>query len=580
MQPGRSHIPFRDSKLTRLLQDSLGGNTKTLFVATVSSSALAFEETLSTLKFADRAKRVVVSTRVNEVVDDAVLLHRYENEISRLRKLLKHTGRVQQQVKVLSDENTFLRSEVERLTRCLQQNHVTVVDDSENSEKRRVSEHYNVRMHKKLAVLEEIEAEQKKREKDLDSFHIWLHSIPVQYDGEQQSLDIKERLQLMERSVTLQQKELVRTKKLFIRDIKIVKDELSEKNTDLEVTRKKIELKEKELELLRKELEIARKQEKTEIIVEKPTLAMSSKEFSQERAEITTLVKAFGRQRKSSLEKLSTSVSAFKTDLTSILQEHLMDVLGRKIKSKQEQQHVSDEFKELVDGCSEALDETVNVCLEDLGSNATAALTRIKEISSVMLQDTQVVVQPTVPAPVNVNEEILRHVQESFRNLNYSHDTNHAKQYWQTVVANASEIKEQQSKMYVFSVTIKNSLSRLLEIISRFQALQENNESDIEYHRQYLASVLADVIRNIEQFEQQAFLTKNVIRNEESPSGEQTALQERSLNGVAKHYNKLITKGRPAKRFDKEDKENYVPAHKRTIEKQSQPQKLLSEMLY
>lgn len=60
-QDGRTHVPYRDSKLTRLLQDSLGGNTKTSFVITVSPAISAYEETLSTLKFADRAKRVVVS---------------------------------------------------------------------------------------------------------------------------------------------------------------------------------------------------------------------------------------------------------------------------------------------------------------------------------------------------------------------------------------------------------------------------------------------------------------------------------------------------------------------------------------
>lgn len=95
MQPGRTHIPYRNSKLTRLLQDSLGGNTRTFFVATISSSILAFEETLSTLKFADRAMRVVVTTSINEIVDDSVLVKRYEKEISRLRKLLNHQKEVQ-----------------------------------------------------------------------------------------------------------------------------------------------------------------------------------------------------------------------------------------------------------------------------------------------------------------------------------------------------------------------------------------------------------------------------------------------------------------------------------------------------
>jgi hypothetical protein len=50
------HIPYRDSKITRLLQDSLGGNTKTTLIAAVSPVIDNIEETISTLKFADRAK--------------------------------------------------------------------------------------------------------------------------------------------------------------------------------------------------------------------------------------------------------------------------------------------------------------------------------------------------------------------------------------------------------------------------------------------------------------------------------------------------------------------------------------------
>jgi Kinesin motor domain len=51
-----AHIPYRDSKITRLLQDSLGGNTKTTLIAAVSPVIDNIEETISTLKFADRAK--------------------------------------------------------------------------------------------------------------------------------------------------------------------------------------------------------------------------------------------------------------------------------------------------------------------------------------------------------------------------------------------------------------------------------------------------------------------------------------------------------------------------------------------
>lgn len=74
------HIPYRDSKLTRLLQDSLGGNTKTVMIAALSPASYNFEETMSTLRYADRAKRIKNKPIVNEDPKDA-LLKKYEDEI-------------------------------------------------------------------------------------------------------------------------------------------------------------------------------------------------------------------------------------------------------------------------------------------------------------------------------------------------------------------------------------------------------------------------------------------------------------------------------------------------------------------
>jgi len=61
-----SHIPYRDSKLTRLLQDSLGGNTKTMMVANCGPADYNYEETLSTLRYAYRAKSIKNKPRINE----------------------------------------------------------------------------------------------------------------------------------------------------------------------------------------------------------------------------------------------------------------------------------------------------------------------------------------------------------------------------------------------------------------------------------------------------------------------------------------------------------------------------------
>jgi kinesin family protein 3/17 len=90
---GRSHIPYRDSKLTRLLEDSLGGNCKTTMMAMVSPSYMCFSETLSSLKFANRAKNVKNNARINEDLDQRALLRRYESELKTLRKALEEKNR-------------------------------------------------------------------------------------------------------------------------------------------------------------------------------------------------------------------------------------------------------------------------------------------------------------------------------------------------------------------------------------------------------------------------------------------------------------------------------------------------------
>ncbi|XP_022620913.1 kinesin-like protein KIF3C isoform X1 [Seriola dumerili] len=87
---GRSgHVPYRDSKLTRLLQDSLGGNAKTVMVATLGPAPQHYDETLTTLRYASRAKNIQNQPKVNEDPKDA-LLREFQREIARLRAQLNH----------------------------------------------------------------------------------------------------------------------------------------------------------------------------------------------------------------------------------------------------------------------------------------------------------------------------------------------------------------------------------------------------------------------------------------------------------------------------------------------------------
>lgn len=77
------HVHYRDSKLTFLLRDSLGGNSKTLIVANISPSSICYAETLSTLKFAQRAKLIRNKAVINEDSSGTILM--LKNEIKRLK---------------------------------------------------------------------------------------------------------------------------------------------------------------------------------------------------------------------------------------------------------------------------------------------------------------------------------------------------------------------------------------------------------------------------------------------------------------------------------------------------------------
>ncbi|XP_055317754.1 kinesin-like protein Klp61F isoform X2 [Sitodiplosis mosellana] len=80
------HIPYRESKLTRLLQESLGGRTKTSIIATISPGHKDLEETTSTLEYANRAKNIQNKPEVNQKLTKKTVLKEYTEEIDRLKR--------------------------------------------------------------------------------------------------------------------------------------------------------------------------------------------------------------------------------------------------------------------------------------------------------------------------------------------------------------------------------------------------------------------------------------------------------------------------------------------------------------
>ena len=92
------HVPYRDSKLTFILRDSLGGNSKTVIIANISPSSINQGETLSTLEFAKRAKQIKNKAVVNEDSSGTILV--LKNEIKRLKKNLVQQSKSYQSLMV------------------------------------------------------------------------------------------------------------------------------------------------------------------------------------------------------------------------------------------------------------------------------------------------------------------------------------------------------------------------------------------------------------------------------------------------------------------------------------------------
>ena len=138
---GRQHIPYRDSKLTRILEDSLGGNCKTTMMAMISPALEAMVESLSTLKFANRAKNIKNEPKINEDLDQKSLLRKYERELKRLRAELEEKNKnVVDKRRLLEIDEQRRRAEADKMAaiRALESRSLEFMREKE--EKRKLEE--------------------------------------------------------------------------------------------------------------------------------------------------------------------------------------------------------------------------------------------------------------------------------------------------------------------------------------------------------------------------------------------------------------------------------------------------------
>jgi centromeric protein E len=119
LSKGSKPIPFRDSKLTRLLQSSLGGNARTAVVVAISPAERNRAETKGALGFASRTKKIINKAKINQVAEDQSLLSKYRNEIEVLRRQLESTNRTVEEAAgdsaALRESESALRLQQERL---------------------------------------------------------------------------------------------------------------------------------------------------------------------------------------------------------------------------------------------------------------------------------------------------------------------------------------------------------------------------------------------------------------------------------------------------------------------------------
>jgi kinesin family protein 11 len=164
-----SHVPYRESKLTRLLQESLGGRTKTCIIATVSPERHNLEETLSTLDYALRAKSIRNKPEVNQRMTRAALIKEYVNEIERLKGDLLASREKNgiflspESWQSMQDEHDGTRAQVEDLRRQGE-----VVESKMASLKEQFAQNMQV-LVKKEAEASAVRVEYEEKEKELQS---------------------------------------------------------------------------------------------------------------------------------------------------------------------------------------------------------------------------------------------------------------------------------------------------------------------------------------------------------------------------------------------------------------------------
>merc|ERR1719261_2149948 len=164
-----SHVPYRDSKLTRMLEDSLGGNAKTVVVANMGPADYNYDETLSTLRYANRAKSIKNKPRINEDPKDA-MLRQMQEELTALRAQLagdtvvvdgKEVARSQVKVERVVEEKVVVEHKTVVRTEGVTEAQLKQAEDMASQEKQEAKRKYIAEQKERQKVLQQLERQKK-----------------------------------------------------------------------------------------------------------------------------------------------------------------------------------------------------------------------------------------------------------------------------------------------------------------------------------------------------------------------------------------------------------------------------------
>ncbi|KAL1558091.1 Kinesin-like protein KIN-5D [Salvia divinorum] len=383
------HVPYRDSKLTRLLRDSLGGKTKTCIIATVSPSVLCLEETLSTLDYAHRAKNIKNKPEINQKMMKSAVIKDLYFEIDRLKQEV-YAAREKNGIYIPRDR--YLQEEAEKKAMSERIERMELDLDSRDKQLAELQDLYNSQQQSTAELSDKLEKTEKRLQ---ETEHVLL--------------DLEERH--MQANATIKEKEflisnLLKSEKALIERALELRSELEDAASDITNLFTKIERKDKIEDGNRTLIQRFQSQLTQELGVLHKAVASSTTQQEQQLKEMEEDMHSFVSTKTEATEELRGHLEKLKTmygsgikaldDLAGELNSNSQSTFGQ---LNSEVSKHSSAFEELFKGITSEADALLHDLQDSLQSQEkklTAYAEQQREAHSRAVETTRSISQITV----------------------------------------------------------------------------------------------------------------------------------------------------------------------------------------